>query len=107
MPCICNIPVTDQVTYLGVITNKNQNTRCPLNFNPITDKTQKKFNSLFQTHSSLRGRTLPANAEGVSRLIYAAFSLHVDSNVSKRTDSYSFKFLWKNKIHSVGEGGDK
>lgn len=40
-----NIPVKDQVTYLGTVINKDQKTRCKLNFYPLIMKTQMKLNS--------------------------------------------------------------
>lgn len=42
---ICNIPIVDSVTYLGIVITKNGEARCNLNFNLIIDKTQK--NSIF------------------------------------------------------------
>lgn len=35
---VCDIPVKDQVTYLGAIITKDKTTRCQLNFNPIIEK---------------------------------------------------------------------
>jgi len=42
---ICDIPVKDSVTYLGITITKNQDTRCSLNFDPVIEKVQRRFNS--------------------------------------------------------------
>ncbi len=63
VPSICNIPVKDQVTYLGIVINKDQKTRCKLNFDPLIVKSQKKFNSWLQRDLSVRGRILLSKAE--------------------------------------------
>ena len=42
---ICDIPVKEQVTYLGTIITKDHNTRSLINFSPIIEKTKKKLNS--------------------------------------------------------------
>ncbi len=98
---ICNIPVKDQVTYLGIVINKDQKTRCKLNFDPLIVKSQKKFNSWLQRDLSVRGRILLSKAEGLSRLTYAALSLELDKGTLKKVDSMLNKFVWKNKIHYI------
>lgn len=90
-----------QVTYLGAIINKDKNTRCPLDFSPIIEKTQKKLNSWLQRDLSLRGRLLLTKVVGISRLAYLAASLDADSGVSKRIDNMFSNFVWKNKTHFV------
>ncbi len=87
VPSICNIPVKDQVTYLGIVINKDQKTRSKLNFDPLIVKSQKKFNSWLQRDLSVRGRILLSKAEGLSRLTYAALSLEVDKGTLKKVDS--------------------
>lgn len=101
VPIICNIPVKDQITYLGIVINKDQKTRCKLNFDPLILKTQKKLNSWLQRDLSIRGRILLSKAEGLSRLTYAALSLEVNKETLKRIDSMLNKFVWKNKIHLI------
>lgn len=86
-PSISNIPVKESVTYLGIAINKNKDTRCSLNFNPIIGQVQKKLNSWLQRDLSLRGRIFLTKAEGISRLIYAALSLDVNKQTSVAIDN--------------------
>lgn len=92
---IRGIPVKEKVCYLGVYIVKDQNERCIFNFQPLTDKIQKRFNQWLQRDLSLRGRVLLTKAEGLSRLIYAAQSVHLESK------PILFKFLWINSIHYI------
>jgi len=103
VPSICNIPVKDQVTYLGIVINKDQKTRCKLNFDPLIMKTQRKLNSCLQRDLSIRGRVLLSKAEGLSRLTYTALSLEVDKGTLKKVDSMLNNFVWKNKTHFIGK----
>ncbi len=92
-----NIPVKDVITYLVIVFNKNQDTRCSLILNPNIEKTQKKYNWWLQRDVTLRGRILLTKAEGVSHLTYAALHLDVNKQISKATDSMHCNFMWKNK----------
>uniref|UniRef100_A0A3Q3BIJ9 Reverse transcriptase domain-containing protein n=1 Tax=Kryptolebias marmoratus TaxID=37003 RepID=A0A3Q3BIJ9_KRYMA len=98
---ICGIPVKDSVNYLGICITKDKDSRCPLNFNSIIDRTQKKLNQWLQRDLSLRGRILLTKAEGLSRLTYAALSLDVNKKVSKDINKMLFNFIWKNKKHYI------
>lgn len=100
-PSICNIPVKETITYLGIVITKDREARCNLNFDPIIDKTRKKLNQWLQRDLSLRGRTLLTKAEGISRLTYAALSLHVNQKVLKKIDKMLFNFVWRNKNHYI------
>lgn len=96
-----NIPVKSSVTYLGIVITKNTDEQCKLNFNPIIDKTKRRFNQWLQRDLSLNGRILLTKAEGISRLIYTALALHVDANTSKLIDKILYNFVWKNKTHYI------
>ncbi len=57
---------------------------------------------------------LISKAEGISRLVYPALSLYVDSNMCSTIDKMLFKFIWRGKseyvkrktiIRNVSEGG--
>uniref|UniRef100_A0A8C6M3H9 Reverse transcriptase domain-containing protein n=1 Tax=Nothobranchius furzeri TaxID=105023 RepID=A0A8C6M3H9_NOTFU len=98
---ICNIAIQHEVTYLGLIICKDQKTRITSNFSPIIKKTQSKLNQWLQRDLSLRGRVLLSKAEGLSRLTYAAISLHVDNRTCGEIDRMLFNFLWKNKTHYI------
>ena len=64
-------------------------------------KAESRFNQWLQRDLSLRGRVLLSKAEGISRLIYAASSLALDSKTIKKIDQMLFNFLWKNRIHYI------
>uniref|UniRef100_A0A669D202 Reverse transcriptase domain-containing protein n=1 Tax=Oreochromis niloticus TaxID=8128 RepID=A0A669D202_ORENI len=98
---ICNISVKQEVTYLGLLISKDQKSRCSSNFTPIIQKTLKKFNQWLQRDLSLKGRVLITKAEGISRLTYAALSLHLDKKISKDIDRMLFNFIWKNRTHYI------
>ena len=98
---ICNITVSDEVKYLGLIITKNQKTRSTLNFTQIIQNTKKKKNQWLQRDLSLKGRVLITKAEGISRLTYAAISLHLDNKISKAVDQMLFNFIWKNRTHYI------
>lgn len=98
---ISNIPVKESVTYLGITINKNTSNRCPMNFNHIIEKTQKKFNSWLQRDLSLQGRILLSKAEGLSRLTYTAIPLDVNKQTTAAIDKILYNFVWKNKIHYI------
>uniref|UniRef100_A0A3P9LWP5 Reverse transcriptase domain-containing protein n=1 Tax=Oryzias latipes TaxID=8090 RepID=A0A3P9LWP5_ORYLA len=98
---ICNIPVKESITYLGITFSKDKKARCQLNFDPIINKTQTKLNQWLQRDLSLRGRVLLTKAEGISRLTYAALSLNVDKKVLKTIDKMLFNFIWRNKNHYI------
>ena len=100
LPSICNIPVKDSITYLGVVITKDRDSRCGLN-NPIIDKTKKRLNQWLQRDLSVRGRILLTKAEGISRLTYAALSLDVNKKTSKQIDKMLFNFIWRNKSHYI------
>lgn len=95
------IPVKSQVTYLGISICKDDKVRCRLNFDPVVGKAKRKFNSWLQRDLSLRGRTLIAKAEGISRMTYPALSLYVDKAACADIDRMLFDFLWKHKRHYI------
>lgn len=98
---ICNIPIKDKITYLGITIMKNEEERCSENFNSISDKTKKKLNQWLQRDLSLKGRVLLTKAEGLSRLTYAAIPLFVNKKLCNSIDKLLCNFIWKNKMHYV------
>ena len=62
-------------------------------------KNPKILNHWLQRDLSLKGRVLLSKAEGISRLAYAAQSLHVSNTTCKSIDKMLHSFLWKNKTH--------
>lgn len=96
---IHGIHVKNSVTYLGIQITKNEQSRSSINFTPIIEKTQKILNYWLQRDLSLKGRVLLSKAEGISRLTYAAQSLHVDNTTCKSINKILHNFLWKNKTH--------
>uniref|UniRef100_A0A3B5R4M7 Reverse transcriptase domain-containing protein n=1 Tax=Xiphophorus maculatus TaxID=8083 RepID=A0A3B5R4M7_XIPMA len=100
-PSIYNIPVKESVTYLGIMINKDQDSRNALNFNPIVENVQKKLNSWLQRDLSIQGRILLTKAEGISRLTYPALSLSVNKQTIDIIDKMLYRFVWKNRIHYI------
>lgn len=98
---VCSIPIKDKITYLGITIMKNEEERCTVNFNVISDKTKKKLNQWLQRDLSLKGRVLLTKAEGLSRLTYAAIPLFVNKKLCNYIDKSLFNFIWKNKTHYV------
>lgn len=98
---IHDIHVREKVCYLGIQIVKDQKERCTFNFQPLTDKVQKRFKQWLQRDLFLRGRVLFTKAEGLSRLIYAAQSVHLEPKLGKIIDQTLFNFLWKNSIHYI------
>ena len=98
---VCNIPVKDKITYLGISIMINEEERCSVNFNLISDKTKKKLYQWLQRDLSLKGRVLLTKAEGLSRLAYAAIPLFVNKKLCNSIDKLLFNFIWKNKTHYV------
>uniref|UniRef100_A0A3P9M210 Reverse transcriptase domain-containing protein n=1 Tax=Oryzias latipes TaxID=8090 RepID=A0A3P9M210_ORYLA len=98
---INSILVKDKVTYLGLQITKDQKQRELMNYNPMIAKAQNRFNRWLQRDLSLKGRALLAKAEGISRLVYIASSLSLDSKTAKMIDQILFNFLWRNRIYYV------
>uniref|UniRef100_A0A9J8ACX2 Reverse transcriptase domain-containing protein n=1 Tax=Cyprinus carpio carpio TaxID=630221 RepID=A0A9J8ACX2_CYPCA len=98
---ICNIPVKDSLTYLGMVITKNEQERISQNFDPVIKKVKNRFNIWLQRDLSLKGRVLLSKAEGISRLTYIASSIHSDNKINKIIDQIMLNFLWKNRIHYI------
>ena len=90
---VCNIPIKDKITYLGIHIMKNEE-RCCVNFNLISDKTKKKLNQWLQRDLSLKGRVLLTKAESLSHLTYAAIPLFVNKKLCNSIDKLLFNFIW-------------
>ncbi|CAJ1073570.1 hypothetical protein H4Q32_018840 [Xyrichtys novacula] len=95
------IPIKQTVTYLGVVLDKNEKRRSELNFEPITQQIQRKFNMWLMRDLSLHGRILLSKAEGISRSVYLSLALEMPTVVSKKLDQILFRFIWKNRRHHL------
>lgn len=89
---ICNNPIKDEITYLGIKIVKNEEERCKF---VKKDRCKKNYWDL-----SLRWRVLITKAEGISRH-NAALSLAVNDNTWKIIDKMLYFYLWKNKTHYI------
>lgn len=98
---ICDIPVKNELVYLGITITKDQQKRSSMNFNPIIQKTKKKLNQWLSRDLSLRGRVLLSKAEGISHLTYASLSLYIDDKLITEIDKLLLNFLWKNRTHHM------
>lgn len=95
---VCNIPVKEKVTYLGVTIMKDQVMRCSENFDSIK---LRRNNRWLQRDLSLKGRVLLTKAEGLSRLTYGTIPLFVNKITCNAIAKLLLDFLWKNKTHYV------
>lgn len=92
-----NIPIKDNVKYLGIHISKKISLRQDMNFLPKIKKAKIIFNNWLQRDLSFLGRVLLIKAKGLARFIYASFSLFVRENTCKQINCLLFKFFWKNK----------
>lgn len=100
--------------YLGIIINKCPHERVENNWTTCLHKAKMVFNVWSQRNLSIHGRVLLSKAEGISRLVYPALSLYVNSKMCTDIDRAIFKFIWKNRteyikrktiIRPLSEGG--
>jgi hypothetical protein len=66
---VCNIPVKDVNTYLGITVSKDQKVRANLNTSPIVEKIGKRFNSWLLRDISLSGCAFLSKSEGPDEFI--------------------------------------
>ncbi len=88
------------VKYLGVDIYRSDSDRLHHNFQPRLDNIKKKLCCWLQRDLTIYGRVLLTKTEGISRLVYPAFSLYVDKKTVKSINSLLFCFIWKNKTCS-------
>lgn len=95
------IKVKCHVKYLGVDICRSDSDRLHHNFQPRLDNIKKCLCCWLQRDLTIYGRVLLTKAEGISRLVYPAFSLYVDQKTIKSINSLLFRFIWKNKTECV------
>ncbi len=79
-----NIPIKDNVKYLGIHISKKISLRQEMNFLPKIKKAKLIFNNWLQRDLSFLGRVLLIKAEGLSHFIYPSFHyLFMAINVNK------------------------
>ncbi len=91
-----NIPVKSSVKYLGIFVTNFFLERQNLHFSSRLKKTKSSVKWL-QRDLSIYGRALLSKAEGLSRFVYPALSLHVKDSNCKDINNLFFSFIWKNK----------
>ncbi len=92
-----NIPIKDNVKYLGIHISKKISLRQERNFLPKIKKAKLIFNNWLQRDLSFPGRVLLIKAEGLSHFIYPSFSLFVHDNTCKQINNLLFKLFWRKK----------
>lgn len=98
---ICNIPIKNEIKYLGMKINKNFKERVDNNIQPIIDKNQKILSSWLQRNISIFGRILLTKMESISRLIYPSFSVDIPDQYIKKINKIQYDFIWNNKQHLI------
>ncbi len=88
-----NIPIKDDVKYLGIHISKKISLRQEFNFLPKIKIAKLIFNNWLQRYLSFLGRVLLIKAEGLSHFIYPSFSLFVHDNTCKQINNLLFKFF--------------
>uniref|UniRef100_A0A8C2C6C1 Reverse transcriptase domain-containing protein n=1 Tax=Cyprinus carpio TaxID=7962 RepID=A0A8C2C6C1_CYPCA len=96
-----NIPIKNEVKYLGIHITKNLISRQFLNFSQRLLKTKYIFNNWLQRDLSILGRVFLSKTEGLSRFVYPSLSLAVDNHTSKNIDKIFLDFIWSNKSHKL------
>ncbi len=91
---ISGIQVKQVVRYLGIM-SKSASERITIHFSQRLQKTSNIFNCWLQRNVSIQGRVL------ISRLVYPALSLYVDSNMCSKIDKMLFKFIWRGNTEYV------
>lgn len=95
------IIVKPHVKYLGVDICRSDSDRLHHNFQPRLDNIKKILCCWLQRDLTIYGRVLLTKTEGISRLVYPAFSLHIDQKTVKMINSLLFCFIWKYKTECV------
>lgn len=93
-----NIPIKDNVKYLGIHISKKISLRQDMNFLPKIKKAKIIFNNWLQRDLSFLGRVLLIKAEGLARFIYPSFhylSMRIPVN---RLIVYYLSFFGKTNI---------
>ena len=80
---IHNIPIKNEVKYLGINISKDLDHRTTSNIESILKKNRTILNTWFQRDLSIFGGILLSKMEGLSRLIYPAYSLAVPDGMIK------------------------
>lgn len=94
-----NIPIKDNVKYLGVQIFKKISLRQEMNFLPKIKKAKRIFNNWLQRDLSFLGRVLLIKAEGPSQFIYPSLSLFVHDNTCKKLIVYCLTSFGKTNIN--------
>lgn len=87
------IPVKNQVKYLGVVITKDLKTREELNIETEIKKSKSILNSWLQRDLSIFGRILLTKVEALSRITYPAFSLAIPDKLIKSINQTNFNFI--------------
>ncbi len=80
---IAGIPIKNEVKYLGITISKDLKYREKTNFEDILKKSKTILHTWLQRDLSIFGRISLSKMEGLSRLIYPAYSLDIPDNITK------------------------
>lgn len=96
-----NIPVKNEVKYLGIWLSKRMDNLEHLNFDKTLDNCKLIMNTWLQRDITIFGRILLTKVENLSRFIYPCFSLSVSAKRIKAVNKLNFDFIWKMKSHYI------
>lgn len=89
-----NIPVKNEVKFLGVVISKDPKVREKINLIDNMIKSQNILNLWVQKDLSIFGTIVL-----LSRMIHPAFSSSISDRCIKNLNQMQYKFLWTNKHH--------
>uniref|UniRef100_A0A3P9AV59 Reverse transcriptase domain-containing protein n=1 Tax=Maylandia zebra TaxID=106582 RepID=A0A3P9AV59_9CICH len=95
------IPVKNEVKYLGIYLDKDINTRESKNLKDKIDGMSKTLNHWLTRDITIFGRNLLSKSEGVSKMVYPAYSLYITPKSIKKINSIIYQFIWRNKTHYI------
>jgi len=98
-----NIPVKNEVRYLGIIISKDKKVRETSNIQNIIQKNRTILNSWLQRDLTVFGRILLTKMQSLSRLTYPAYSLDIPDKLIKKINEDNFNFIWKNKYNYINK----
>lgn len=87
--------------YFGIYLNKDIKIRESKNLKDKIDAMSKTLNHWLTRHIAIFGRNLLSESEGVSKMIYPAYSLYITPHSIKKINSVINQFIRRYKTHYI------